>query len=84
MESPLSSNTWSEAFMLSDDSGLLLTHGSASSGGSSMNGDSNKGGYKGVYLGTVFNLEMTFMFYFFCRTAIAGLYRKTHWMKCQI
>ncbi|CAG9821608.1 unnamed protein product [Phaedon cochleariae] len=32
MESPPSSSTWSEAFILSDDSGLLLTTGSASSG----------------------------------------------------
>ncbi|XP_023014734.1 uncharacterized protein [Leptinotarsa decemlineata] len=37
MESPPSSSTWSEAFILSDDSGLLLTNGSASSG--SANGD---------------------------------------------
>lgn len=32
MESPPSSSTWSEAFILSDDSGLLLTSGSISSG----------------------------------------------------
>lgn len=39
MESPPSSSTWSEAFILSDDSGLLLTCGSASSG--SVSGDSS-------------------------------------------
>nr|CAH7724297.1 unnamed protein product [Callosobruchus chinensis] len=35
MESPPSSSTWSDAFILSDDSGLLLTNGSASSGSGS-------------------------------------------------
>lgn len=39
MESPPSSSTWSDAFVLSDDSGLLLTSGSISSG--SMSGDSS-------------------------------------------
>lgn len=41
MESPPSSSTWSEAFILSDDSGLLLTNESATS--SSMNDDSKNG-----------------------------------------
>ncbi|KAJ8924685.1 hypothetical protein NQ315_000836 [Exocentrus adspersus] len=41
MESPPSSSTWSEAFILSDDSGLLLTNGSASSG--SMSYESRNG-----------------------------------------
>ncbi|XP_025831472.1 uncharacterized protein LOC108741570 [Agrilus planipennis] len=41
MESPPSSTTWSEAFILSDDSGLLLTNGSISSG--SMSGESQSG-----------------------------------------
>ncbi|XP_044270458.1 uncharacterized protein LOC123015071 [Tribolium madens] len=41
MESPPSSTTWSEAFVLSDDSGLLLTNSSISSG--SMSGDSRSG-----------------------------------------
>ncbi|GLV33782.1 Suppressor of Cytokine Signaling at 16D [Carabus blaptoides fortunei] len=41
MESPPSCSTWSEAFILSDDSGLLLTSGSISSG--SMSGDSRSG-----------------------------------------
>lgn len=41
MESPPSSSTWSEAFILSDDSGLLLTNGSASSG--SVSYDSKNG-----------------------------------------
>ncbi|KAJ8962951.1 hypothetical protein NQ314_005668 [Rhamnusium bicolor] len=41
MESPPSTSTWSEAFILSDDSGLLLTNGSASSG--SMSGESRNG-----------------------------------------
>jgi hypothetical protein len=41
MESPPSSTTWSEAFILSDDSGLLLTNSSISSG--SMSGDSRSG-----------------------------------------
>lgn len=44
MESPPSSSTWSEAFILSDDSGLLLTSGSVSSG--SMSGDSS--GYPAI------------------------------------
>lgn len=51
MESPPSSTTWSEAFMLSDDSGLLLTNGSISSG--SMSGDSNKSGNKHITLGVL-------------------------------
>ncbi|KAI4470315.1 phosphatidylinositol 3-kinase regulatory subunit [Holotrichia oblita] len=38
MESPPSTSTWSEAFILSDDSGLLLTSSSMSSG--SMSGES--------------------------------------------
>ncbi|KAK9886849.1 hypothetical protein WA026_018498 [Henosepilachna vigintioctopunctata] len=38
MESPPSSFTWSEAFILSDDSGLLLTNSSISSGSMSANG----------------------------------------------
>lgn len=41
MESPPSTSTWSEAFILSDDSGLLLTSGSVSSG--SMSGESRSG-----------------------------------------
>ncbi|XP_072396378.1 uncharacterized protein [Diabrotica undecimpunctata] len=41
MESPPSSSTWSEAFILSDDSGLLLTNESASSG--SVSGESRSG-----------------------------------------
>lgn len=41
MESPPSCSTWSEAFILSDDSGLLMTSGSISSG--SMSGDSRSG-----------------------------------------
>lgn len=41
MESPPSCSIWSEAFILSDDSGLLLTSGSISSG--SMSGDSRSG-----------------------------------------
>lgn len=45
MDSPPSSSTWSEAaFMLSDDSGLLLTSGSVSSG--SVSGESRSGRYK--------------------------------------
>nr|CAI5825817.1 unnamed protein product [Callosobruchus analis] len=42
MESPPSSSTWSDAFILSDDSGLLLTNGSASSGSGSC--ESRNGG----------------------------------------
>ncbi|KAJ8951284.1 hypothetical protein NQ318_008187 [Aromia moschata] len=41
MESPPSSSTWSEAFILSEDSGLLLTNGSVSSG--SASGESRNG-----------------------------------------
>lgn len=41
MESPPSTSTWSDAFILSDDSGLLLTSGSISSG--SMSGESKSG-----------------------------------------
>lgn len=41
MESPPSCSTWSEVFITSDDSGLLLTSGSISSG--SMSGDSRSG-----------------------------------------
>lgn len=41
MESPPSSSTWSEGFILSDDSGLLLTNESASSG--SVSGESRNG-----------------------------------------
>lgn len=41
MESPPSSSTWSEAFILSDDSGLLLTNESATS--SSMSFESRNG-----------------------------------------
>lgn len=41
MESPPSTSAWSDAFILSDDSGLLLTSGSISSG--SMSGESKSG-----------------------------------------
>lgn len=41
MDSPPSTSTWSETFILSDDSGLLLTSGSVSSG--SMSGESRSG-----------------------------------------
>lgn len=41
MESPPSTSTWSDAFILSDDSGLLLTSGSISSG--SISGESKSG-----------------------------------------
>lgn len=43
MESPPSTSTWSDAFILSDDSGLLLTSGSVSSG-------SMSGGFGHVHL----------------------------------
>lgn len=39
MESPPSTSTWSDPFILSDDSGLLLTGSSVSSG--SMSGESH-------------------------------------------
>lgn len=42
MESPPSSSTWSEAFILSDDSGLLLTNESASSNSVSFESKSGK------------------------------------------
>lgn len=42
MESPPSTSTWSETYILSDDSGLLLTSGSFSSG--SMSGESRSCG----------------------------------------
>ncbi|XP_060535541.1 uncharacterized protein LOC132707639 [Cylas formicarius] len=42
MESPPSSSSWSQAFILSDDSGLLLTNGSASSWSTSFESRSDK------------------------------------------
>lgn len=42
MESPPSTSTWSEHCILSDDSGLLLTNNSVSSG--SMSGESRSYG----------------------------------------
>lgn len=56
MESPPSSSTWSEAFILSDDSGLLLTNGSATS--SSVSGDSRNGGRRIPF-------EVSRLWYFF-------------------
>ncbi|KAF7282998.1 suppressor of Cytokine Signaling at 16D isoform X2 [Rhynchophorus ferrugineus] len=42
MDSPPSSSSWSQAFILSDDSGLLLTTGSASSANTSFESKSEK------------------------------------------
>lgn len=62
MESPPSSSTWSEAFILSDDSGLLLTSGSISSG--SMSGDSS--GYP-AHLPLEVSIYIIFVFIHFKR-----------------
>lgn len=43
MESPPISFTWSEAFILSEDSGLLLTNSSISSGSMSMSTSGQNG-----------------------------------------
>lgn len=45
MDSPPSSSSWSQVFILSDDSGLLLTTGSASSANSSFESKSDKRHY---------------------------------------